>query len=113
MQPLLKRVQELSRSLEPAFVKLDVSGKQAQVAKLEVELAVPEIWNNPTTAQEKSKQLASLQAIVSPWVTLKSQVDDIAELMELGDDSLLAEFTTQIDALESEFATRKRFAAEW
>ena len=58
-------------------------------------------------ATEKSKRLAGLQSASEPWLTLKMQVDDIVELMELGDASLLAEFETQIDALEREFGERK------
>lgn len=75
---------------------------------LETELARPEIWNNPTYATEKSKQLAALLTMVEPWQTLKSQVGDISELMELGDDSLVSEFDGQITALENEFKSRKK-----
>ena len=75
---------------------------------IETELASPEIWNNPAYAQEKSKQLAALNSMVEPWQTLRSQVADINELLELGDDSLLGEFEGQVSALEAEFAARRK-----
>lgn len=108
MQPLLKRLESLKMAIDTAFSQLKIDEKSKQVQELEAELATSEIWNNPAYATEKSKQLAGLQAIVEPWRTLKSQVSDINELMELGDDSLASEFDGQITALENEFESRKK-----
>ncbi|HET8884622.1 MAG TPA: peptide chain release factor 2 [Candidatus Saccharimonadales bacterium] len=108
MQPLLKRLNTLRQSIASAYTQLAIDDKAAQLASFETELALPEIWNNPSYAQEKSKQLAALQATVQPWQILRSQADDIRELMELGDDSLLPEFDTQIGALETELNERKK-----
>jgi peptide chain release factor 2 len=41
--------------------------------------------------------------MVDPWVTLKAQADDMLELMDLGDDSLLGEFEGKIIAFEAEY----------
>jgi len=108
MQPLEKRVQALNDDIAAAYVQLAIDDKAEQLQKLEQELAVPEIWNNPSDAQAKSKQQAALGAMVQPWQTLRAQVSDIAELMSLGDDSLKVEFEGQITALENEFAERKK-----
>lgn len=108
MQPLLKRLEGLRQSISDAYARLAIDAKAEQAHTLESELAAPEIWNNPAYAQEKSKQLAALNAMIGPWQTLRAQADDIQELMELGDDSLQAEFEGQIAALESEFAERKK-----
>lgn len=108
MQPLLKRLEALQRSILDAYRQLAIDDKAAQAAALENELMAPEIWNNPAYAQEKSKQLAALNAMVTPWQTLKTQVSDIGELMALGDDSLLIEFEGQVYALEKEFEERKK-----
>lgn len=72
------------------------------------ELASSEIWNNPTEAQNKSKQLAALSNMVDPWLTLKAQVNDIAELIEMGDESLIKEFEEQVTAFEKEYETSRR-----
>ncbi len=108
MQPLEKRIQALRNDVAVAYEQLAIDAKAEQLAKLDEELAVPEVWNNPAEAQNKSKQQAALDAMVQPWQTLKSQVDDIVELMDMGDDSLVGEFDEQISALESEFAERKK-----
>ncbi|MEO7904483.1 MAG: PCRF domain-containing protein, partial [Candidatus Saccharimonadales bacterium] len=108
MRPLYKRLTELRSSLDAAYRQLSIDTKASEVVQLEGEMAAPEIWNNPTFAQAKSKQLAALQSVVQPWQTLRAQASDIGELMELGDDSLLPEFETQISALEQELAERKK-----
>jgi peptide chain release factor 2 len=108
MQPLRKRLHDLSLALDAAYAQLAIDEKAAQAETLETELAAPEIWNNPSDAQDKSRQLAALTTMVQPWQTLQAQVSDMSELMELGDDSLLAEFEGQVTALEAEFAERKK-----
>lgn len=108
MQPLVKRLQTLKEGIAGAVSQLSLEDKQRQLTALENKLAQPEVWHNPVDAQEKSKQLASLQATITPWQTLEAQVADLVELMQLGDDSLQAEFETQITALEDEFLTRKK-----
>lgn len=108
MQPLEKRVQALKDEVMSAYEQLDIDGKSTQLQRLDEELAVPEVWNNPTEAQNKSKQQAAMAAMVQPWQTLRAQVDDIAELMSMGDDSLQEEFDGQITALENELQERKK-----
>lgn len=108
MQPLIKQLETLKQAVAEAYERLKIDEKKVQADHLEKELAAPEIWNNPARAQDKSKQLAALQATVQPWQTLKAQVADIAELMAMGDDSLLPEFEGQVKALQDEFSERKK-----
>lgn len=108
MQPLTKRVTLLQTDIQAAYDQLAIDTKAEDAAELEAALGRPEIWNNPADAQAKSKQLAALHATIEPWQTLRAQVADIQELMEMGDDSLLAEFEGQIAALEREFAALKK-----
>jgi len=108
MQPLIKRLHELQPQVAAALARLDIDGKQAEIERLDALMAMPEIWNNPSDAQAKSKQLAAIRAVVDPWVTLEAQTNDIAELMDLDDDSLLGEFEGQIIALEKEFAQLRK-----
>lgn len=108
MQPLEKRVQALKNDVATAYDQLAIDDKAEQLSVLDDQLAVPEVWNNPSDAQNKSKQQAALSAMVQPWQTLRAQVSDIAELMEMGDDSLRSEFEGQIGALENELAERKK-----
>jgi peptide chain release factor 2 len=108
MQPLLKRIAQLSSQIEMAFERLAIVDKQKAIKVFDNELASSEIWNNQTNAQDKSKQLAALNTMVEPWTTLKAQVSDIAELIAMNDDSLLDEFDGQGSAMEKELSNLRK-----
>jgi peptide chain release factor 2 len=103
MQPLLKRLNELNSQVAAALERLHIDDKQAQIDDMEAQLSTSEIWHNPHHAQDLSRQLAAIKKMVDPWLTLQAQVDDIQELMEIGDDELLGEFEAQISAFEHEY----------
>lgn len=103
MQPLTKRLANLLSQIDAAFLRLQIVKKQEEIAELNIELSSSEIWNNPANAQDVNKRFSALSTAVEPWTTLKFQVSDMMELMQLGDDSLLTEFEEQISALEKEF----------
>ena len=86
---------------------LHFSSLEQELEAVDRELNEPEVWNNPDYAQSLAKKSASLRQTIQPWQTLSVQLSDIAELMELGDDDLLPEFTSQIDALEQELEKRR------
>ncbi len=100
MFELQKRLSELKEVFESIWQKLNVSHRLELLDALEKEVAVPEIWNNPDEAREKTTKLAQLHDELDPWTLLKSQIHDLAELMELGDESLKDEFSEQLDAME-------------
>ncbi len=107
MQDLLKRLEILAEEFDRVYQKLDIDKKLSQVAKLEAEVAEPEIWNNPEYAKEKNQELAKLTSEVQPWQLLATQINDLRELMALADDSLLSEIAEQIGAMEDKFAEMK------
>ena len=104
MFDLQKRLDSLKTEFENVWQKLDIDNKLQALAALEEEVAVPEIWNNPDNAREKTTQLANLHDELDPWTLLKTQIHDISELMQMGDDSLIDEFSGQLDAMEKTFA---------
>lgn len=102
------RLGKLAADIEAAAARLDLADKQQQLETLEDNVATPEIWHNPAYAKEQTKKLASLKAMVQPWLTLRIQVNDLIELLEIADDELLAEFDGQVVALEKEYDQLKQ-----
>ncbi|HUC96110.1 MAG TPA: peptide chain release factor 2 [Candidatus Saccharimonadales bacterium] len=94
--------------IDAAFLRLNIADKQKTIALLTEQLAHSEVWNNPTEAQAKSKQLSALSNTVDPWIILRTQVADIIELMKLGDNSMLQEFDEQVTALDRDFAKLRK-----
>lgn len=108
MQELEKRLDILSENLTAAWDRLGLDEKISQLEALEAEVAEPEIWNNPANATTKNQELAKLSDEVDPWRLLKTQTEDIRELMTLGDADLVSEISEQITALEETFANLKK-----
>ena len=104
MFDLQKRLDALKESFEAVWQKLDITNRLEQLKALEDEVAVPEIWNNPDVAREKTTKVAQLHDALDPWTLLKTQINDLSELMQLGDESLIEEFSEQLSAMEQKLA---------
>ena len=108
MQPLLKRVEILQGEIAKAYERLAIDVKLVELAAIDEQLADSNVWANVERAQMLSKKSADLRTQTEPWQTLQAQVNDIAELMALGDNSLLGEFDQQITAFEVQYQTLKK-----
>ncbi len=103
-----KQLEILTKDLNDAWTKLDIDHKLDQVQKLEEEVANPEIWHNPESARQKNEQLAKLTTETNAWKILRSQIEDIKELLELNEPDLEAEISEQLNALENELSNLKK-----
>lgn len=108
MDELKKRLTELHGSFLKVYEKLSIDDKLVEVAELEKEVAEPEIWKDVAKATEKNQELAKLNNEVQPWVLLKTQIDDMGELLLMSDESLKDEMAEQITAMEENFTELKK-----
>ncbi len=108
MQPLKKRADNLRQEIAEVWQNLSIDAKSEQLAIIDEQLADSQVWVNVERAQSLSKQAAALRASVEPWQTLRAQAEDIRELMQIGDSSMVAEFTQQLEALEQELVHLKK-----
>ena len=108
MQPLRKQAEDLRVRVANACQALHIDARAEELAVLDEQLADSNVWANVERAQMLTRQAASLRSQIEPWQILRSQVSDIIELMDLGDDSMLVEFTEQLAALEAEYQERRK-----
>ncbi len=108
MQELEKRLSRLENDFLKAYKGMEIDEKLKKISKLEQEVAEPEIWRDVKKATEKNQELAQLNDEVQPWTLLRTQIDDIGELLTMSDDSLKDEMTEQIEAMESDFVGLKK-----
>ena len=116
MFDLEKRLSALKSDFDAVWQKLDIDTRLDELKKLEDEVAVPEIWNNPDLAREKTTKLAQSHDALDPWTLLKTQISDLADFMQLGDESLVDEFSEQLDAMEAnleQLKTELRFTGKF
>ncbi len=100
MQPLEKRIDELKREIDSAWNRLQLDEKREHLSRANEQLADSNVWSDTERAQTLSKQAAALSGQVEPWATLRTQAEEISELVAIGDESLVPELETQLNQLE-------------
>ncbi|MCL2095215.1 peptide chain release factor 2 [Candidatus Saccharibacteria bacterium] len=82
----MKEVEERLAEIEAAWGKLGLDAKIARLEELTLELARPDAWSDSDRAQAMSKEMASLQKVVEPWVLVRKKALSAREFFELGDE---------------------------
>lgn len=103
-----KRLTYLRSELESAWQRLQLDQKITQKDQLEKTVAEPELWLNPERAKAEHTALAQLTDLVEPWQLLRTQVDDLDELLEIADPDLEAELDRQLSLLEGNLTELKK-----
>ncbi|MBR2841434.1 peptide chain release factor 2 [Candidatus Saccharibacteria bacterium] len=108
MQEMEKRLDALEGEFLQVYEKLAIAERLQKLQKLEVEVAEPEIWKDVARATEMNQELARLQDETQPWELLKTQIEDLKELVRLADEDLKEEIAGQITGMEAEFTELKK-----
>ncbi len=108
MNEIKKRLESLKNALFDAWAKLKIDEKIAEVENLEREVANPELWKDPEAAKDKNQKLSHLSNEVHPWQMLRTQVDDLNDLLGFEDADLEEEINAQLDAMYENFDELKR-----
>jgi peptide chain release factor 2 len=74
----------------------DFESRQHRLEEVNLELADPDVWDDPEKAQALNKERAQLEGVVSVLSTLTRNLTDLGELAELAADEDDAEALTEI-----------------
>lgn len=105
------QITSLDRALASIEAVVDPETKRAEIAKLQIEVAAPDLWDDQENAQRVTSRLSALQGELERVTGLRERLDDLGVLLELaqeeGDedaqsevDKELASLTGEISALE-------------
>lgn len=103
-----KKITTLKAELLDAWHKLRIDDKLAELNHLEQLTADPEIWKDPEYAKSTHEKLAHLTDTIMPWRLLRTQLEDLQEIFDLGDDDLATELSEQVAALETTLQELKK-----
>jgi len=62
----------------------------------------PDVWNDPQSAQQLMKSIAELREEIQRWRSLEKRIQDTHELIQLGDESLMAELTQEYNGIQAD-----------
>ncbi|GLZ41631.1 peptide chain release factor 2 [Actinokineospora sp. NBRC 105648] len=79
-------LKDLSATLASVEAVMDLDGLRAQIAELEEQAAKPDLWDDPDSAQQVTSRLSHRQGELRKVEELRSRLDDLAVLYELGEE---------------------------
>ncbi len=94
----------LDKALASIEAVLDPDGKRVEIAELEQEVSAPDLWDDVDNAQRVTSRLSALQSEVDRLDSLRSRLDDVGIMVELGqeegDAASLVEAETELTSLQ-------------
>ncbi|MDR3560148.1 MAG: peptide chain release factor 2 [Negativicutes bacterium] len=106
LEELRRDVESLADRLVEIRASLDVAGKEGQINKLEHEMAAPDFWDDPTSAQKVMQELTRLKDSIGQYRELVARHSDVATLWQLGmdekDESVCLEVEDSLQLLHKE-----------
>nr|WP_026925959.1 peptide chain release factor 2 [Granulicoccus phenolivorans] len=99
---------DLDRSLTSIEAVVDPESKRAEIADLEQQVAAPDLWDDQDNAQRVTSRLSQLQAELDRIGGLRSRLEDIQVMVELGneesDAEVLADAETELHSLQTDIS---------
>ena len=97
--------------MEELRLSLELDKKEKIIQELEAEMEAGDFWSDAERAQEITKRLKGLKDTMASFHELTEAVDDIATMIEMGneeeDASLIPEIKEMLDEFESSFQSMK------
>jgi len=94
----------LDRALASIEAVLDLDRLKAEIDQLQQEVSAPDLWDDTDNAQRVTSRLSALQSDVDRVEGLRSRLDDLGLLVEMGqeegDAGSLAESETELHSLQ-------------
>ncbi|MCX8126167.1 MAG: peptide chain release factor 2 [Dehalococcoidia bacterium] len=84
MEEQKKELDLLKQRISDLMVRLDIPGKEREIAELETEAGSPDFWLDPARAQALMHHLSSKKELVRKWRGLERDVADLLYLAEIG-----------------------------
>ncbi len=105
---LSERLAALNTTMGSIETVLDLPSLRRQVADLEAEASVPNLWDDQANAQAVTSRLSFAQGEIRRVEGLRSRLDDLPILFELaedeGDEAALADAMRELETLEGQVA---------
>jgi peptide chain release factor 2 len=96
-------LKQLDATLTSIEKVLDLEGMRREIADLGEQVAAPDLWDDQANAQKVTARLSSLQADLERVMKLRSRIDDLGVLVEMGreenDADTLAEAEKEIGSV--------------
>lgn len=107
MEPLHDHIQRLEASLTDALQRIEYDDLERHLAELTTATQATDFWSNSERAQRISQECAALDRRLRPWKELQANLNDLKELISLGDEKLTDDLSHQTADAEAAFDALK------
>ena len=107
MEPLRDHIQQLAASLAEALQKIGYDDLEQHFSELTAITQAADFWTDSERAQRISQECAALDRRLRPWRELRTSVNDLEELISLGDESLADDLSRQLAEADAAFNALK------
>lgn len=108
MEQLSQRLKKLKQEIYQSLERIKLGEQEKQLAELNAEAAKPDFWQDNRRAQQISKEQSSLEARLRPWIDLRGEIDEITELSDTKDQTIVPELAKQADKIEQKHDSLKK-----
>lgn len=108
MEQLAKKAALLKTEIDGAANRLKIDHLVSERQRLQHEMNSPDFWKDNQAAQITAKREAALARQIEPWLKLMTSIDELIELINLGDASIETDITAQLKVIEDGFSKLKK-----
>ena len=103
IETVKKEIAELKGEISESFKTLKGDSLKIELDELKQAMSVEGFWDDNQKAAEVSKKYAKLEARIAPWLDLQKRVDDLMQLVELSDESMVEELRREHSQINSDY----------
>jgi peptide chain release factor 2 len=103
-----QEIQSLKDNIDQAIMRLKLDEMEDRLHEAEAVTQEPGFWSDQEKAGLKTQELSQLRSVISPWRELQRRITELDELASLGDSSLQAELSQQLDELQTAYDAQKQ-----
>ncbi len=108
MEELLDRLKKLQDKIKQAYRQLRINEKEANLLELQRLISAEDFWRDKEQAQDIASKAARLERLISPWLELKEDTEELIALAETRDKSLEKEIKAGLAELKRRYASLSR-----
>ncbi|MGV6806612.1 MAG: peptide chain release factor 2 [bacterium] len=119
INPIKLTLDDLQERTDVLRGYLDYANKKERLTEVELELADPDVWNDPERAQQLGRERSSLEGVVATIEKLDNGVSDSRELLEMAaaenDADSVEDIRQELGSLEAlleQLEFRRMFSGE-
>lgn len=100
LNEILNSLKKKFKSIEP---KIELEKKTKEFQKLQKEMESPGFWDNQNNAQKVSQKASRIENFIKKWSTIKTELNDFSELLEMASEIEIAELEPEILDFQKKF----------